>query len=140
MPVIVPAAAAAPQQSVLRVQAPAKKSKTQAKAKGVARKTTAKADAADLAAFFRKLWSQPDLLERFSSSPAGREEVLARFDLSEAHKAVLVKGRVRDIIARLAGLQPTPDSNTVIIACADDDRLDCGHDACKAFMVAVQTA
>jgi hypothetical protein len=91
-------------------------------------------------AFFRKLWSQPDLLERFSSSPAGREEVLARFALSEDHKALLVKGRVREIIAKLAAAQPIPDSSTVIIACADDGQLYCGHDACKAFMVAVQTA
>jgi hypothetical protein len=141
MPVIVPAVAAAPQQSVLRVQAPAKKTKTQAKAKGAARKPTAESGAADLAAFFRKLGSQPDLLERFSSSPAGREEVLARFDLSEAHKALLAKGRVRDIIAGLAAAQPTPDTNTVIVSCAShDDRLDCGHDECKAFMEAVKTA
>ena len=139
MPVIVPPAAAAPQQSVLRVQAPAKKTKTQAKAKSAARKPTAKAGAADLAAFFRKLWSQPDLLERFSSSAAGREEVLARFDLSEAHKALLVKGRVRDIIAGLTSA-PTPNTNTIVVSCTDDDRLDCGHDECKAFMVAVQTA
>jgi hypothetical protein len=92
---------------------------------------------ADLAVFFRKLWSQPALLERFSSSPAGREEVLARFDLSSPHRALLVQGCVRDIIAELAGVQTSADSSTVIISCTDAERRECGHPECKAFMTAV---
>jgi hypothetical protein len=139
MSVTVPVATVAQPQTVMPVQVPAKK--TQPKAKS-AREPTAKAGAADLAVFFRKLSSQPDLLERFSSSPAGREEILARYDLPEAHKALLVKGRVRDIISRLEGAQIAPAYQTVIIgvSCADDDRLNCGHDECKAFMVAVKSA
>lgn len=92
----------------------------------------------DLAVFFRKLWSQPGLLERFSSSPAGREEVLAGFELSAPHRALLVQGCVRDIIAELAGVKTSTAQSTVIISCTDDDRLECGHAECKAFMVAVQ--
>jgi hypothetical protein len=140
--------------------AKAKKPKTKAK-KSSALKTVAKAKAAgrakaagktkavrkpppsraaDLAVFFRKLWSQPALLEQFSSNPAGREEVLAGFKLSAPHRALLVQGCVRDIIAELAGVRTSPQNtaqNTVIVSCTDDDRLECGHPECKAFMVAV---
>lgn len=127
-------------QPPMRVPVPAKK--RQPKAKNAARRPTAKGGAADLAIFFNELSSQPDLLERFASSPAAREEIVARYALSEAHKALLVKGRVRDIISRLEGAEIAPAYQTVTVrvSCAADDRLNCDHDDCKAFMMAVKSA
>jgi hypothetical protein len=88
-----------------------------------------------LAAFFRKLWSKPELLARFSESPKGREEVLQQFKLSPKHKKLLIRGCMRDIIAELAG-GPGPGENSFIINAADT--VSCGHPECQAFMDAVE--
>jgi hypothetical protein len=140
--------------------AKAKKPKTKAN-KSAARKPVAKAKAAGrskaagrtktvrktspsggngLAGFLRKLSSQPDTLERFSSSPAGREQVLADSALSAPHKELLAKGCVRDIIGALAGVPAATQNNTVIIATANANQLECGHAECTAFMTAVKSA
>lgn len=88
-----------------------------------------------LAAFFRKLWSKPELLERFSESPEGREEVLRQFNLSARHKKLIVEGCVRDLIAELAGVKTRSQTNTLISAVAD---LKCGHPECEAFIKAIK--
>jgi len=89
-----------------------------------------------LAAFFRKLWSRPELLARFSRSPAGREEVLQGFNLSARHRRILVGGCMRDIIRELAGVSAKTAASNTIIDCTDDP--ECGHPECKAFMKAVR--
>jgi hypothetical protein len=66
--------------------------------------------------------------------------VLARFDLSAPHRALLVQGCVRDIIAELAGVKTSTESSTVLIGCTDTDRRGCGHPVCMAFMAAVKPA
>ena len=92
-----------------------------------------------LAGFFRKLWSKPDLLEKFSSSPAGRDEVLAQFNLSDAHKKLIAGGCVRDIIQALAGVTPSPSYNTVLTTDDEgDNHIDCGHPECKAFVATLR--
>jgi|SRR5690242_15346878 hypothetical protein len=96
-----------------------------------------------LAAFFRSLWSKPGLLERFSSSPEGRAEVLKKFNLDPAHARMLEAGCVRDIIRELAGVKtggkPTRMmmANSTVINCTDD--VDCGHEECRAFSLAVRS-
>ena len=88
-----------------------------------------------LAAFFRRLWATPGLLDRFSQSREGREEVLGRFKLSARHKRLLAEGCVRDIIAELAGVSLTKAQQTTIINCEDGGAdVKCGHPECKAFM------
>lgn len=87
-----------------------------------------------LAAFFRKLWSKPELLERYSESIEGRREVLRQFNLSARHKQLLTSGCVRDIIAELAGVKVSSETTTVINAAA----VDCGHPECQAFTKALK--
>lgn len=91
-----------------------------------------------LAGFFRKLSSQPDTLERFSSSPAGREQVLADSALSAPHKELLAKGCVRDIIGALAGVPTTSVQSNTIIVTTSANQLACGHPECQAFMEAAK--
>ena len=97
-----------------------------------------------LATFFRKLWSKPALLERFSASPEGRAEVLDKFNLHPDHKEMLHKGCVRDVIRELAGVKTNSgakratmalDNSTVINA---TNEVDCGHPECSAFAMAVR--
>lgn len=96
-----------------------------------------------LAAFFRNLWSKPALLERFSSSPEGRAEVLKKYNLDPAHTRMLEAGCVRDIIRELAGVKATRRptrmmmENSTVINCTDD--VDCGHEECRAFSLAVRS-
>jgi hypothetical protein len=97
-----------------------------------------------LAAFFRKLWSKPALLERFSASPEGRAEVLEKFNLHPDHKQMLHKGCIRDVIRELAGVKtagarPTRMmmANSTVINCTDE--VDCGHEECAAFAAAVRS-
>ncbi len=98
------------------------------KSRGSKRKTS-------LPAFFRKLWSRPDLLERFSRSPKGRAEVLREFSLSARHQTILAAGCMRDILRELAGIKGVAE-NTYIIGAADD--VKCRHPECQAFMKAIK--
>ena len=92
-----------------------------------------------LAAFFRKLWSQPALLDKFSESPAGRDEVLTKFNLSPAHKKLIAGGCVRDIIGELAGAKTRSESSVVLNTDDDgDNEIDCGHPECKAFVATIR--
>lgn len=100
----------------------------------MAKNTKASKRRLSLAAFFRKLWSRKDLLERFSSGPEARAEVLREFNLAPAHRKVLEKGCVRDIIGALAGVS-APNSTVVIDS---SDVVTCGHAECEAFMSAVK--
>jgi hypothetical protein len=88
-----------------------------------------------LASFFRKLWSKPELLARFSKSRAARKEVAGQFNLSARHKKIVEGGCVRNIIGELAGVKAAA-ANTYIIGAADT--LACKHPECKAFMKAVK--
>src|SRR4051812_43729915 len=93
-----------------------------------------------LAAFFRRLWGKPALLERFSSSPEGRAEVLGKFNLHPDHSRILQAGCVRDVIRELAGVKTTRTrmafANSTVINATDD--VDCGHEECSAFSLAVR--
>lgn len=91
-----------------------------------------------LAGFFRKLWSKPELMEKFSSSPAGRAEVLAQFNLSGAHKKLISEGCVRDIMQELAGFKPRTESSSVLVCDDDGEHIDCGHPECKAFVATLR--
>ncbi len=88
-----------------------------------------------LASFFRKLWSKPELLAKFSKSRAARKEIAGQFNLSARHKKIVERGCVRDIIGELAGVT-APSPNSFIINAADT--LACKHPDCKAFMKAVK--
>lgn len=100
------------------------------------KKSTKKAPArVDLAAFFRKLWSKPAMLEHFSASPEGRDEVLAKFNLSPRHREMLTRACMREIIPELAGVKAMAENSTVINS---SDVAECGHAECTAFMAAVK--
>src|SRR5258706_4196564 len=95
--------------------------------KGAKRKTS-------LAAFLRKLWSSPELMERFAESGEGRREVIARFKMSARHVRLLLEGCVRDIVVELAG-GTVKAQTTVVIDCeGGDEDVTCGHPECKNFM------
>jgi hypothetical protein len=103
------------------------------------RRTTRKSpQRVPLAAFFRRLWGKPALLERFSSSPEGRAEVLGKFNLHPDHARMLQAGCVRDVIRELAGVKPSRMTlaNSTVINCTDE--VDCGHEECRAFALAVR--
>ena len=88
-----------------------------------------------LAAFLRKLWSNEDLMLRFSESRASRQAVLKEYNLSPRHEKLLREGCTRDIMVELAGATKLAESTTSIIEC-DKGHADvsCGHPECKAFM------
>ncbi len=115
------------------------KTRKPARRRRSARKT---APRVPLAAFFRRLWSKPELLERFSSGAEGRAEVLGKFNLHPDHTRILEAGCVRDVIRELAGVKPTRSrmafANSTVINATDD--VDCGHEECRAFSTAVRNA
>jgi hypothetical protein len=87
-----------------------------------------------LGKFFRDLHKKPEQLEKFSSGPAGRKEVIDQSNLKPEHKKLLKTGCVPDIIQALAGvpLSSTADYNTLVVQCCDD-KPGCGHPHCEAF-------
>jgi hypothetical protein len=91
-----------------------------------------------LGAFYRKLWSKPDLMEKFSSSPAGRDAVIAQSNLTPAHQKLVARGCLRDVMQELAGA-PAAASSTVPNY-VHDAGVDCGHPECQAFMKSVKPA
>lgn len=108
-----------------------------AKSKKPAKKSSAKKAAAkiELGAFFRRLWSKPAMLEQFSASPEGRDQVLSKFNLAERHRDMLVRGCMREIIPELAGVK-TMAENSTVVNCTDE--VECGHPECAAFMAVVK--
>lgn len=108
-----------------------------AKAKKPSKKSPAKRAAAkiELGAFFRKLWSKPALLEQFSASPQGRDQVLDKFNLSARHRDMLARGCMREIIPELAGVKAMAENSTVVNC---SYQAECGHAECAAFMAAVK--
>lgn len=89
-----------------------------------------------LASFFRKLYKQPALMEKFSGSAQGREQVLEKSDLTVEHRNVLATGCLRDIILALAGADCTINCTVNV---GDDDGGEqghsqlCSHGDCQAF-------
>ncbi|HZX96902.1 MAG TPA: hypothetical protein VFE90_20445 [Myxococcales bacterium] len=82
-----------------------------------------------------KLWSDPDLKDRFKQGRAAREQVVREANLSEHHGKLVVDGCVTHIMAELAGMDTTANTNgTIQIA----DMVDCGHPQCQAFMNALK--
>ena len=90
-----------------------------------------------LAAFLRKLWKSPQMMEQFSESRAGREKVLGAFNLSAKHRRLLLEGCVRDIVVELAG--GSADMFTTVVIDCEHGTADvrCGHPECKAFIATV---
>lgn len=97
-------------------RAPAKPSRTRRRKK-------------DLGAFFRWLWAKPENLRRFAAGGEERAEVIDAFGPSPRHRALLMSGCVRDVIAELAGAEPGENSTIV----QETDSVTCGHAECLAF-------
>lgn len=83
----------------------------------------------DLGAFFRWLWAKPENLRRFAAGGDERVEIIDAFGPSPRHRALLLGGCLRDIIAELAGAKPSENSTVV----TETDRVTCGHAECLAF-------
>ncbi len=90
-----------------------------------------------LAGFLRKLWKSPALMEQFSESRAGREKVLAGFNLAAKDRRILLEGCVRDIVVALAGGTAEMTTTVVISAARGTADVQCGHSECKAFMASL---
>ncbi|HEX4381497.1 MAG TPA: hypothetical protein VH083_01050 [Myxococcales bacterium] len=102
------------------------------KSKGKSKAATPKK--ASLPEFFQGLDADPDKLEQFSSTLAGRKQVIENSNLSDEHKAVLKKGCIPDIIRAFSGLPPAPEGTggaTMAINCCDE--MGCEHKHCNAF-------
>lgn len=98
----------------------------------------AKSRKISLAAFLRRLWSRPKLMEQFSQSRAGRREVIKQFNLSPRHARLLLDGCMRDLVIELAGGAKLAEYTTGIINCDDGgEDVECGHPECQAFMAVV---
>jgi hypothetical protein len=88
-----------------------------------------------LAGFLRKLWSSPKLMDRFSESREGRQDVIKQFNLSARHARLLLDGCVNDLVFELAGGKKVAQSTTTVINCdRDHGDVKCGHPECEAFM------
>ncbi|HEY6909240.1 MAG TPA: hypothetical protein VI356_07720 [Myxococcales bacterium] len=88
-----------------------------------------------LAAFFRKLWGQRKQMEQFSTDPIRRRQIVDGSNLSPAHKRLLRRGCMKDIMAELVGVKLSA-ANSTIIECADE--VECGHPECEAFISATR--
>jgi hypothetical protein len=77
------------------------------------------------------------MMEQFSESRAGREKVLAGFNLAPNHRRMLLDGCVNEIVVELAG-GTQEMSTTVLINCEHGTAaVKCGHPECKAFIATV---
>jgi hypothetical protein len=104
----------------------AKKKSKAAAAKSGAKKMT-------LGGFFRTLHQKPQMMDEFSSGPAGRKSVIEKSNLAPEHKKLLKDGCVPDIIRALAGVPATAKvaDTTMVVNCCDT--LTCNHPHCAAF-------
>jgi hypothetical protein len=93
-----------------------------------------------LSGFYRKLWSKPDLMEKFTSGPAGRDAVISQSNLTPAHRKLVARGCLRDVMQALAGAPAVASASNTVPNYVHAAAVDCGHPECQAFMNAVKPA
>jgi hypothetical protein len=109
--------------------------KASSRRKGPSTRKTSSTRKTPLAAFLMKLWSNQEMKDRFKEGRAAREQVVREANLSEHHGKLVVDGCVSHIMAELAGMDTTANTNgTIQIA----DMVNCGHPQCEAFMNALK--
>lgn len=113
-----------------------------AKAKSTARTKSSKATKPTkggppdprLHAFVRSLYEKPALLKKFNAGDKARQKVIDGANLSSAHKDLLKKGCVPDIIGAMAGAappMPNADAFNIMVNCCDV--MKCDHPECHAL-------
>jgi hypothetical protein len=102
------------------------------------RRRSSAASASQLQSFFRDLYSNPSLMERFNGGRENRRQVLERSNLTKKHRDLLTGGCVPEIIRSLVGAPRGARiaANSTVIEC--DDTVTCGHVQCEAFSNAVK--
>jgi len=85
--------------------------------------------------FFRGLYQDPDKADQFNGGPKARQKLLDASDLSAAHKKLIKRGCIPDVIHALVGAPSLAADYMVSVDCQDS--IACGHPECHALKDAV---
>jgi hypothetical protein len=85
-----------------------------------------------LHAFFRKLYSDPELMEKFGAGPSGRDAAMKGQNLTDEHQNLLRRGCVPEVIRALVGADASARTFTSTIV-EGHAAIACAHPECQAF-------
>jgi hypothetical protein len=84
--------------------------------------------------FFRGLYEDPDKGDQFNGGPKARAKLLAASDLSDAHKKLIKRGCIPDVIHALVGAPKLAADMMFSVECQDS--IACKHAECNALQAA----
>ena len=84
--------------------------------------------------FFRGLYADPDKADQFNGGPKARSKLLDASDLSDAHKKLIKRGCIPDVIHALVGAPKLAAMYMFAIDCQDG--IACKHPECNALQAA----
>jgi hypothetical protein len=84
--------------------------------------------------FFRGLYEDPDKADQFNGGAKARQKLLDASDLSDAHKKLIKRGCIPDVIHALVGAPKLSAAMMVAIDCTDS--IACKHPECNALQAA----
>jgi hypothetical protein len=88
--------------------------------------------------FFRGLYQDPKKADQFNGGPKARQKLLAASDLSDAHKKLIKRGCIPDVIHALVGAPAIAAAYTSMVDCQDG--FACDHPECHALTAAANPA
>jgi hypothetical protein len=84
--------------------------------------------------FFHGLYADPDKADQFNGGPKARQKLLEASDLSDAHKKLIKRGCIPDVIHALVGAPKLAAAMMFAIDCQDG--IACKHPECNALQAA----
>jgi hypothetical protein len=84
--------------------------------------------------FFHGLYADPDKADQFNGGPKARSKLLEASDLSDAHKKLIKRGCIPDVIHALVGAPKLAATMMFAIDCQDG--IACKHPECNALQAA----
>lgn len=87
--------------------------------------------------FFRGLYQDPDKADQFNGGPKARQKLVDASDLSAAHKKLIKRGCLPDVIHALVGAPAVSAAMTMVVDCQTAS-IACEHPECQALKAAAQ--
>lgn len=82
--------------------------------------------------FFHGLYQDPEKADQFNESPKARQKLVDGSDLSAAHKKLIKRGCIPDVIHALVGAPALSADMNMVVECCQPS-IACDHPECHAL-------
>jgi hypothetical protein len=85
--------------------------------------------------FFRGIYQDPEKADQFNGGPKARQKLVDASDLSAAHKKLIKRGCIPDVIHALVGAPAIAADLNMVVECCQPS-IACRHPECHALRTA----